>query len=51
MYIYVVCKNNVNRSNEMERDKGGINGRAWSEKRQRENDRIIMLSKSKGHDF
>lgn len=51
VYIYVVCKNNVNRSNEMERDKGGINGRAWSEKRQRENDRIIMLSKSKGHDF
>lgn len=33
----------------MERDKGGINGRAWSEKRQRESDRII--SKSKGNDF
>lgn len=42
IYIYVVCKNNVNRSNEMERDKGGINGRAWNEKRQRENDRIIL---------
>lgn len=42
MYIYVVCKNNVNRSNEMEKDKGGINGRAWSEKRQRESDRIIL---------
>lgn len=44
IYIYVVCKNNVNRGNEMERDKGGINGRAWSEERQRGNDIIILCS-------
>lgn len=38
MYIYVVCKNNVNRGNETERHKGGINGSAWREERQWGND-------------